>query len=205
MHYARPTVAWCMAAFYLLLVSGIPLPIRIASGGKDRSQPFPCRDSLCGCQSAADCWESCCCHTLAERVAWARAHGVTPPESALVALASQSESPASEAAHACGGGCAACELPAEQGDCCSRKHHKPTHDESDQSAPSDRGLVVLIQAMGCQGVDFNPLSATPAIPLVVLDATLTLPATGWLHICDPPVEVPPAALPAVPPPQDAIA
>src|SRR5262249_28300736 len=41
---------------------------------------FPCQGRPCGCASAADCWQGdCCCFTLAEKVAWADAHGVEPP------------------------------------------------------------------------------------------------------------------------------
>jgi hypothetical protein len=46
---------------------------------KDRSVPFPCQDKPCGCRDAATCWKSCCCNTKKERLAWAKAHGVTPP------------------------------------------------------------------------------------------------------------------------------
>ena len=35
--------------------------------------------------SAEQCWRSCCCHTLAERFAWAREHNVRPPEYAIAA------------------------------------------------------------------------------------------------------------------------
>ena len=44
---------------------------------------FPCMDCPCGCNSAEQCWRSCCCHTLAERMDWAREHGVRPPEYAI--------------------------------------------------------------------------------------------------------------------------
>ncbi len=61
---------------YLAVAVGIPLPL---SGDKDRSRPFPCMDHPCGCRSAEQCWTHCCCFSPAERVAWARAHGVDVP------------------------------------------------------------------------------------------------------------------------------
>jgi len=77
-----------MLALYGLVVSGLPLPIAIppAAGtaaarklaGKDRSQPFPCMDKACGCDSAERCFSSCCCHTPAETLAWAKARGIEP-------------------------------------------------------------------------------------------------------------------------------
>lgn len=46
------------------------------SGG----EAYPCQGGICGCTSAEQCWRSCCCTTLPERLAWAERHGVTPPE-----------------------------------------------------------------------------------------------------------------------------
>jgi hypothetical protein len=64
----------CLA--YLLAALDIPLPAIVH---KDSSQPFPCQDHPCGCQTAEQCWTHCCCFTPQERWAWARAHGVEPP------------------------------------------------------------------------------------------------------------------------------
>jgi hypothetical protein len=61
---------------YLAAVFGFPLPIWTA---KDRSVPFPCQDRPCGCRSAAECWQSCCCFTREEHLAWARANNVESP------------------------------------------------------------------------------------------------------------------------------
>jgi hypothetical protein len=72
------TVGVLLAA-YLLASLGFPLPARAL---KDHSQPFPCQDHACGCQTAEECWHSCCCLTPAEQLAWARQHDVTPPPDA---------------------------------------------------------------------------------------------------------------------------
>ncbi len=61
---------------YLLVTLDMPLP---ASVHKDASQPFPCQDHPCGCQTAEQCWRHCCCFTAEQRWAWARAHHVEPP------------------------------------------------------------------------------------------------------------------------------
>src|SRR5437588_4322250 len=61
---------------YLAAAFGFPLPVRTA---KDRSMPFPCQDRPCGCATAAECWQTCCCFTREEHLAWARAHNVKPP------------------------------------------------------------------------------------------------------------------------------
>ena len=62
---------------YAVTALGIPLPVPAA---KDTSVPYPCQDHPCGCLSAEQCWTNCCCTTAAQRWAWARAHGVIPPD-----------------------------------------------------------------------------------------------------------------------------
>ena len=66
---------------YVLTATGIPC--RCASGPAKSGEAFPCAKNRCGCDSADRCWRSCCCHTLAERIAWARRHGVQPPAFAI--------------------------------------------------------------------------------------------------------------------------
>lgn len=88
---ARRITTWLAILGYALVASGLPLPLgsgpapvardaaaarRIAA--KDRSRPFPCMDKACGCDTAERCFTSCCCHTPAETLAWAKAHGVEP-------------------------------------------------------------------------------------------------------------------------------
>jgi len=61
---------------YLVAALEIPLPVFVH---KISSQPFPCQDHACGCQTAEECWSQCCCFTVDERWAWAREHNVEPP------------------------------------------------------------------------------------------------------------------------------
>lgn len=85
----RSITIWLALAGYVLVASGIPLPLgeratqqgtavarRLA--GKDRSRPFPCMNKPCGCATARQCFTKCCCNTPAETLRWARAHGVEP-------------------------------------------------------------------------------------------------------------------------------
>ncbi|MFI4875079.1 MAG: hypothetical protein ACIALR_07070 [Blastopirellula sp. JB062] len=53
---------------------------------QDLSIPFPCQGGSCGCRDADTCWNHCCCNSAAERLAWAEANGVTPPENVLARL-----------------------------------------------------------------------------------------------------------------------
>ena len=38
-----------------------------------------CQGGTCGCVSAHECWTSCCCHSLQQRIEWARVEGVKIP------------------------------------------------------------------------------------------------------------------------------
>jgi hypothetical protein len=76
-----------MLGLYGLMASGLPLPIGwpVSSStgsktiaAKDRSRPFPCMETPCGCDSAERCFTNCCCHTAAETLAWAKARGIEP-------------------------------------------------------------------------------------------------------------------------------
>jgi hypothetical protein len=87
MSWFRPTIPWCTHARrlvtglvlvgYLAASLGLPLPARAQ---KIVDQPFPCQDNPCGCQTAEQCWTACCCYTVEEHWAWARAHHIEPPE-----------------------------------------------------------------------------------------------------------------------------
>lgn len=69
-----------------------PLPISppaVETQEKDDSEPFPCQDRPCGCQSASQCWKKCCCFTNTQKLAWAKSRGVRVPE--YVKLAAQRE------------------------------------------------------------------------------------------------------------------
>ncbi len=78
-------------AIALLVVLGmcasiVPLPMAVpVTADKDRSTPFPCQDRPCGCASAKQCWKSCCCFNDSQKLAWAKANHVTPPDYVIAA------------------------------------------------------------------------------------------------------------------------
>ncbi|HEX3727907.1 MAG TPA: hypothetical protein VHV08_16765 [Pirellulales bacterium] len=74
-HERRLTAIVALVA-YVLTAAGVPLP---ASVGKHSDKPFPCQQHACGCDSAEQCWRSCCCYTPREKLVWARQHNVQPP------------------------------------------------------------------------------------------------------------------------------
>lgn len=65
-----------------------PLPQNLPE--KDSSEPFPCQNRPCGCQSAEQCWKKCCCFNNAQKVAWAKANNVKVPDFVLAAATSES-------------------------------------------------------------------------------------------------------------------
>jgi hypothetical protein len=75
--FRRRLCAGCTLFAYLVTALNLPLPA--AAVRKDASQPFPCQNHPCGCQTAEECWRHCCCFSAEERWAWARAHNVEPP------------------------------------------------------------------------------------------------------------------------------
>lgn len=57
------------------LVISIPRPVV-----KDRTVPFPCMDCNCSCRNAQACWSGCGCLSRTEKLAWAIANRVQPPQ-----------------------------------------------------------------------------------------------------------------------------
>lgn len=151
----RRTTTWLAIFGYTLVASGIPLPGGIAVAvpdaatakrlaGKERSRPFPCMDKPCGCDSAARCFSSCCCHTPAQTRAWARAHGVEPV--ALDASVSTTTQPDS-----------CCTLPPSRS--------APARESPPSAAVDDSACPVAADA---SAADPSPVRAAPRRPRVVM-------------------------------------
>lgn len=75
---------WVLVALMTLAITGLPLPAIKKTG---HSEPFPCQDCPCGCLTAAQCWDKCCCHSDTEKLAWANTHQGTPPAFLVVRVA----------------------------------------------------------------------------------------------------------------------
>jgi hypothetical protein len=149
-HFRGRGGSWLALLGQLIALVGLPLPVASA---KDLSSPFPCQHRACGCMSAADCWKSCCCFSAAERVGWAREHGVEPP-AALVEEAEQE--------HPC----------CHSGSNCSHGSTEPSDKPTDPVQPkkthaeSGTRWLIVIQARRCHGTDTDTTSVGPiAMPL----------------------------------------
>lgn len=72
-------VAVLLAVSYAFVAVGVlPSPAWLA-GHMPNLDRFPCEGCGCGCATAKQCWEACCCHSDAEKLAWAMREGVEPP------------------------------------------------------------------------------------------------------------------------------
>ena len=184
----RQAIAVLSMIGLLAATVGIPVlrPAR-GPGGKDLSQPFPCMHSVCGCQNADACWQGCCCHTNREKIAWAEANGVTPPD--YVVAAAALESPAA-------------------GSCCSSFGDDGCGDatDTDQAVVSDDDglrftLVAAIAARKCQGLPQLLVILSSALPASFVSGWRPeQPACAWLVTWSA-AALSVGQLPATPPPR----
>ena len=149
----------CMVAGIIGLPA--PPPIKEISG----TELFPCMDSPCGCKTAAQCWDKCCCHNDAQKIAWARAQGVIPPAFVVARFQSEQKQSAivanprsSSCAQEPGGN-------SQSSGCCSKNRTEIEKQCVTKPASTYRSRVVLWRSLQrCRGVDL----------------VWTLLATGWI-------------------------
>jgi hypothetical protein len=171
----RPCVGAALTAF---LVASVGYPVWSGHGGKDLSQPFPCMHRHCGCRNATQCWRGCCCFTNQQKLAWAKANGVSPPDY-VVAAAKQETGKPTQAA------------------CCSTKKSRSCHIAATESARRSP-LTAVIEAMTCLG-QIEQWVALGAIDIPHLEAwRLELPLCGEIAFARSAYSV--EATPPAPPP-----
>jgi hypothetical protein len=131
------------------LFAGFGLPLPAAPVRKDTSVPYPCMNNPCGCRSAEQCWRNCCCMTVEERWAWARAHNVQPPPYAV--------RPSTDIAKTCctEGGC--------RKGCC---HSGDCRHEAAARADDSTDWVLGVAALRCRGVTAEWASIGAVLPPV---------------------------------------
>lgn len=204
----RRLLTWAMLALYGLVVSGLPLPMALPAAvkklaGKDRSRQFPCMDKACGCDSAERCLTSCCCHTAAETLIWAKSRGVEPAVIEALARRTAAASP-QEFADGCSTQSGARAVHAHHDDdvdnaICSdyqslaaepRRHHEESA-TSDEPAdnPAEReplgDTVILRDAIACGGLSAQWAATGVALPPpVILTCDLSWPPVGRVSLVD---------------------
>lgn len=152
----------CLLVLASLLAAHVPIPLQVLPAGKDHSARFPCENRPCGCRSAEQCWRECCCHTNAEKLAWARENGVTPPD--FVVAAAEKEEDASPARSCCSGRATCCSNHegTEQTTCCDA-HISPCSEDRDDDEERTK-YVIGIVAQHCQGLSSHWLGLPWMIP-----------------------------------------
>lgn len=134
------SVVWLVLLSFAICLVGFPGYSKRIS---PTDEPFPCMHCPCGCHSAAQCWDQCCCHTDVEKLAWAKRNGVTPPTFLLERV--QQKTAQASPVHAC------CAKRA----CCASATSAPTESsskpsESVRNATPMKG-VLWVAAQRCKG------------------------------------------------------
>ncbi len=184
-------------------VWGFPLPV---AESKDVSVAFPCQNHACGCQSAAQCWQDCCCYTPAQRLAWADAHGVSIPEKvrAELVVATQEQPATRQSRRSCcqhEGDATSC-ASAEGGCSHCKSNDCKSNDCKSNDRPRARGWVLGIEARKCRGLSTEWVVSGASLPLEIQ----TLWEFDWTPVGRRTVAATDACRsiatsPAVPPPQ----
>jgi hypothetical protein len=91
----RRTTGFALALAQLLASASWAIPV--SSRAKETGRPYPCMNRPCACTSYDECWAGdCCCFTLEEKIAWAAANSITPPNHVLSLLQHRHSEPADE-------------------------------------------------------------------------------------------------------------
>jgi hypothetical protein len=186
---------------FVVTAAGIPLPAGTKELASNKSNDlFMCATSRCGCRTAEQCWRSCCCHSLAERIAWARQYGVTPPAFALAQARAAGidigccAMTNAKRNHSCCETRLAAAPTKPSRSCCSKHAHVAAKQTNDFR-------VVGWQSLKCKGHTMNWFAAVPT--LIVRAETLTdvLPFSNWLAPAESDHSAGIADQPALPPPE----
>jgi hypothetical protein len=205
----RSCVRGTLIAAYFVVAAGIPLPM-IREPAKSR-ELFPCASSGCGCDSAEKCWRSCCCHTLAERLAWAAKNGVKPPEFALAAARDAGLDAGGRplvarvvvakvvnahlATKTCCRSKRSCCSSHSKSCCSSHNHPKQQNDKTD--------FIIAWRALACHGQSLQWLAAVPSLITVELELSDHLAPVAWLGPHSSEFASPLSDTPTPPPPERA--
>ncbi|MCE9552370.1 MAG: hypothetical protein K8T91_03210 [Planctomycetes bacterium] len=207
----RPLAAVCVA-IYLLAWIGVPLPVIPAVSAKASAGRFPCEHHHCGCDSAEQCWGACCCMTMPERLAWAKANGVQPPDWVLQSIPDHAEEGRRTEVTTQGNCCTdkiAEELSTCKTHCCCRTKlnsadTKPDAESTNIQKRSARGWISLIQAQRCRG-GATEWVASGAVLISTLPCEVRPDMTAtFFELRVTAVAEAPLFEPAVPPPRESV-
>ena len=212
-HPGRRSLSAALLAVYVFTAAGVPLPTGHVAHSDEL---YPCSNCACGCASAEQCWRSCCCHTLAERFAWAREHNVRPPEYAIAAaklarldlawLGIKSSPQIATSASSC---CRQVANSSAPRPCCQKRASAATcaggqvcHKSGEKKSKND-GQVVMWRALACHGQSMNWLAAVPTLIVARPQESYALPVVAWLGPAHSETAERGSSSPEVPPPERA--
>jgi hypothetical protein len=158
---------WMSAVLYLMVALGFAFPLprgTLNAAGKDTTTPFPCMNSPCGCRTAEHCWHNCCCHTLAERLQWARENHVRPPDDVLAEAKAEGIAWDAAPEDICRG---------DSDTDCSCCHDQRTNAAG--RSPPLHG-VVLLKALECQGFGAEWMTSVVSLPPPSIAGSYTEPS-----------------------------
>ncbi len=164
----RAQKAIAFVALLSLCAMILPIPVENARPtSKDHSTPFPCQDCGCGCHSPEKCWTSCCCHSPAERLEWAKRNGVTPPSYAILKETNGSRQTLVDRSLKKKASCTSCSK------CSGKTRDQDAKLSSNRQVKRGQGrFAILWKAMKCQGKssDFGsiPWALVPDRPVRVV-------------------------------------
>jgi hypothetical protein len=186
-HFARKAVSLLALTSYFAFTIGFPLPRLLAKG---RGQPFLCQSHDCGCRSAEQCWQHCCCFSAEERWSWAQEQHVQPP-----AYAERPSTQGWNRPRLRDRECAACpKKPSTEPDelkrasCCADHEReklccKSSNAEKPVAKPSQSTGLPRIAAQHCHGLKGQWTSGgTGVSPIPVTSWQLLLPPGTWVTV-----------------------
>lgn len=147
--------AFAVCALLGFLAATVGVPVYPVARSTDSSIPHPCAGRGCGCDLRGDCWKSCCCFSLAQRVAWARRHHQPVPKRARARLAAEQRIPVAVKA------------------CCAKTARDKASAESD-ARPASRRVTwqTGIAALKCRGLSMSLSSL--GVPITLPPAAVAL-------------------------------
>lgn len=154
----RRPIGMLLLVCMVILFAGVPVPV---IRQKQISSPFPCQDSPCGCNTAAQCWDKCCCHSDSAKLAWAETNGVTPPAYLVERVAARVKNSMGDNSmgilvEATRAACCSAPKPATE-NCCSTTPKKTQAEKlaMNKTTVKDASVrVVLLKAVNkCNGIE----------------------------------------------------
>lgn len=166
-----------LMAVAAICTGNLAIPLPLARQAAPGNEPYPCQHCGCGCRSAEMCWNDCCCYTAAEKVDWARRHGVAVPYHVLRAAAAERQERTAASSSTSLGDCPACvqtsARPAGCGamqPCCrvgapmaSRSCCQSTACKTSSERAVRWETVLIASALKCRGVSVTVVALAPAV------------------------------------------